>query len=429
MLSYSLPENPGVYLFLDQKGDILYVGKAKNLKKRVASYFSQKIDFGEKTKALLSKVKKVKFVQTRCEIESLLLEANYIKKYHPPYNVRLTDGKAYPLIKITVKDKYPKVLVVRRIEENPSAGGSLYFGPYPNTGSMRLVLRTIRKIFPFQSVNNHPKKACLYHHLGLCPCPPVFDSPALKRNYKKNINWIIKFLNGKIDNVVIELEKEREILSKLEKFEEAKDLQKKIEAIRLITNPVYQPFEYETNPNLKADLTAKDLEDLKLELLKIGIKVWSLHRIECYDVSNIMGKLSTGSMIVFVEGEADKSLYRRFRIMYKRIIPNDVAMIKEIISRRLRHKEWKFPNLILVDGGKAQVSAALKAIKESGLTIPVIGLAKREEAIIVPGFPHFKEIRLPKDSKALHLLQRVRDQTHRFAISYHRKLRSQLLKG
>lgn len=375
---------------------------------------------------MLSKVKKLKFIQTRSEIESLLLEANFIKKYSPIYNIKLTDGKVYPLIRITVKDKYPKVLVTRRID-NAQTRGSLYFGPYPNIGSMRLVLRTIRKIFPFQSGNNHPKKPCLYHYLGLCPCPRVFDSPFLAKTYRKDINWIIKFLEGGIDDVVSQLEKEREILSKQEKFEEAENLQRKIEAIRLITNPVYQPFEYETNPNLKADLTFYELEDLKEELQKAGVEVLSLRRIECYDVSNIMGKLSTGSLIVFTEGEANKSLYRRFRIMYKRIIPNDVAMMEEIISRRLKHKEWELPNLILVDGGKAQVSAALKALKKSSLTVPIIGLAKREETIIVPAVSDFKEIKLPRDSKGLHLLMRIRDEAHRFAITYHRKLRSKIL--
>lgn len=419
-----MPENPGVYLFLDQKGNILYVGKAKNLKKRVASYFVNKSSLGEKTKVLVSKIEKVKFVQTTSEIESLLLEANYIKKNSPSYNIRLTDGKAYPLIRITIKNKYPKVLIARRIEDNPSVDGSLYFGPYPNTGSMRLVLRTLRRVFPFQSVNNHPKKLCLYYHLGLCPCPPVFDSPDFKKRYKKNISWIIKFLEGRIERVVDELGKEREALSKRENFEEAYKIQKKIDAIQLITSPTRKPFEYEMNPNLRADLVAHELENLKEELRKVGIEVLSLQRTECYDISNIMGKLSTGSMVVFTDGEADKSLYRRFKILYKTIIPNDTAMMKEIIARRFKHKEWKFPDLIVVDGGKGQVSAVLEVLRKNNLKIPVIGLAKRYETVITQ---NFKELILPKDSLGLKLLKRIRDEAHRFAITYHRKLRSKIL--
>ena len=178
----SLPQKPGVYLFLDKNSKILYVGKAKNLKNRVGSYFVVN-KLGPKTKILVSQIKKIKTVVVPSEIEALLLEANYIKTYRPKYNIRLTDGKAYPLIRITIKDKCPKVLVTRRIEDN----NSLYFGPFPNSEALRLVLRTTRRIFPFQSVMNHPKKHCLYFHLGLCPCPEITKN----KDYKKNIKHLI----------------------------------------------------------------------------------------------------------------------------------------------------------------------------------------------------------------------------------------------
>ena len=171
-----MPQDPGIYLFLDKKGRLLYVGKAKNLRKRVASYFAHP-KIGEKTKLLVSQIQKIKIVKVTSEIESLLLEANYIKKYTPPFNIRLTDGKAYPLIRITYKDTYPKVLVARRMEDK----NALYFGPYPNAGAMHLVLKTIRRIFPFQNSFHYGNRPCLYYHLGLCPCPTVFNSPKTKK--------------------------------------------------------------------------------------------------------------------------------------------------------------------------------------------------------------------------------------------------------
>lgn len=374
----------------------------------------------EKTRNLIFQTTKIKIVKVQSEIESLLLEASFIKKYQPQYNVKLIDGKAYPLIKITIKDKYPKILFVRKIEKDKA----LYFGPFPNSSSVRLVLRTIRRIFPYQSVLNHPKKICFYHHLDLCPCPTVFDSKETKINYKKNIKHIIQFLNGNLKNVLKELETERSFFSKNEEFEKASDLQKKIDAISLITKPFIKPFEYELNPNLKTDLVEKELSDLKSVLRNAKLKIDSLNRIECFDVSNIMGKTAVGSMVVFTRGEKNTNLYRRFKIrkIFKK--PNDFAMLAEIIERRLVHKEWVLPNLMVVDGGKGQVSAGKKVIGESGYSIPIIGLAKREETIITPDL---KEVILPKDARALHLIMRIRDEAHRFAIQYHKKRRLKLI--
>ncbi|MFH1833159.1 MAG: UvrB/UvrC motif-containing protein [Candidatus Levyibacteriota bacterium] len=394
------------------------MGKARNLKKRVSSYFVNRTVIGERTRKLIKLIKKIQYIKARNELEALLLEAKYIKKYEPCFNVKLTDGKTYPMIKITINDKYPKVLVARSVDQNPKEGKSLYFGPYPNPSSMRLVLHTIRRIFPFQSVNNHPKKICLYYHLGLCPCPAVFDSNELKKEYRKNIRFIITFLNGKLNVVTRRLEKERNNSCENENFEKAKILQQKIEAIKLITTPVILPFEYEINPNLKADLAKEETDKLKEELVKSEVDIQSLKRIECYDISNISGKHATGSMVVFINGEREKSIYRKFKINQSK--PNDVLMLYEMISRRLRHNEWDLPDLMVIDGGKGQVSLAQKAIVESGLKIPIIGLAKKNERIITSDF---REIKLSRESKALHFLQKIRDEAHRFAISYHKKLR------
>ncbi len=413
-----MPTKPGVYFFLNEKNKILYVGKAKNLKKRVASYFLKNLDFGAKTAALISQIAKIRTITVNSEVEAFLLEAKYVKKFKPKYNIKLQDDKAYPMIKITVKDIYPKVLIVRR----PDDKNSIYFGPFPNAaGAMRIVLKTIRKIFPYQSAVNHPKKICLYYHLGLCPCPPVFDSVEFKKEYKKTIKHIIDFLNGNTKKIIRELKKEREILSKSEEFEKANILQNKITAIKLITGPFYNnKLDININPNLADDLREKEINDLLNILKRNNAEIKKLERIECYDISNISGTNAVGSMVVFTNGEKDSSQYRKFKIKTLNT-PNDFAMMEEVLQRRLKHSEWQYPDLIIVDGGRGQVSSALKVLSTIGLNIPLIGLAKKEETIITS---NLQEISLPRESDALKLIMRIRDEAHRFAITYHRKLRS-----
>jgi excinuclease ABC subunit C len=411
-----LPIYSGVYLFLNKEGDVIYVGKAKNLKKRVASYFSTK-DLGEKTRILVSLISKIKYIEVTSEIEAFLLEEKLIKKYTPRYNIKLVDGKQYPSIKITIKDDYPKVLLVRKIIKD----NSLYFGPYTSASSLRTVLKILRRIFPYQNVLNHPNKLCLYYHLGLCPCPMITQD----KNYRKTINHVVDFLNGKTKKIVKELEKERNFFSKNENFEEAKETQRKIDSIDLITSSVYKPFEYELNPNLRLDVVQKELDELKNILNNNGVGVSDLKRIECYDISNTSGLNATGSMVVFTNGEKDAASYRRFKIKeFYGNKPNDFAMMQEVLERRLKHGEWTTPSLIIVDGGKGQVSSVHKILLQKMSKIPLIGLAKREETIITSDL---KEILLPKDSKPLHLIMRLRDEAHRFAITYHKKLRSKFI--
>lgn len=394
------------------------MGKAKNLRKRVSSYFSKSLKLEPKTRILVSQTTKIKTIITNSEIEAFLLENQYIKKYKPKYNIKLTDDKAYPMVKITIKEKYPKVLIVRRFDDK----NSTYFGPFPNGAqALRVVLKTIRKIFPYQSSLNHSNKICLYHHLGLCPCPSVFDTEEIRRDYKKNIKHIIDFLSGNTRKIIKDLEKERNTLSENENFEKAKLLQNKIEAIKLITNPTYKTnFDSDINPNLTDDLREKEMNNLISILNKNNIHIKRLNRIECFDISNISGANSVGSMVVFLNGEKDSSSYRKFKIKTLET-PNDFGMMKEILERRFNHKEWQYPDLIIVDGGKGQVSASLKVLHNFDLKIPLIGLAKKEETIITSDL---KEISLPKNSDALKLLMRIRDEAHRFAITYHKKLRS-----
>jgi excinuclease ABC subunit C len=389
------------------------VGKAKNLKERVSSYFGTK-NLGEKTERLVSEIKKIKTIETYSEVASLILEANLIKKYKPKFNIKLTDDKAYLFVKITIKDKYPKILTIRRIEDEKY----LYFGPYPNAKSLRLVLKTIRKIFPFQSVANHSKNICLYNHLGLCPCPDVTHP----KNYKtRNIKYIVSFLKGENKKIIHDLEKERDAFSKDENFEKANAIQQQIAAIKLITNPQNRVFDYETNPNLASDIKLKEVMELQNILNGHALNIKKLKRIECFDISNFSGKDMVGSMVVFNNGFEQKNEYRRFKInKIKTGDQNDFFALRETIDRRLSHTEWQYPDLIIVDGGKGQVSVISALLSERHLKIPLIGLAKSEEKIITP---LFEEIRLKFDSPALLLLRRIRDEAHRFAIAYHKKLR------
>jgi excinuclease ABC subunit C len=448
-----LPTNPGVYRFLDENKTVLYVGKAKDLKARVSSYFTNKGLLGEKTRMLVSQIQTIDITVVESELESLLLEAFYIKKYRPKYNIRLADDKAYPLIRITLKDSYPAIFLDRRAEDPES----LYYGPFPSAGSVRTVLKTLRRIYPFLTTRNHAKRICLYNHLGLCVCPPVSDTPELRKEYKKYIRNITRILEGESHHLMKELQKERDLASKSEQFEEAATLQKRIQALSFITEPFRRPVEYDVNPNLREDIRAEELDGLREVLKEHGLSTEYLERIECYDISNIQGTNATGSLVVLTNGEIDKSQYRKFKIR-KDGTPNDFAMMEEVLQRRFKHDEWPEPNLIVADGGKGQVTSVLNALQEKGKDIPVIGLAKREETIIIPtgqtNFrrPHpdpllrgeggngtlrlklygsnddnFVEVSVPKDSPGLKLIMRIRNEAHRFAITYHRKLRSKAM--
>lgn len=392
------------------------MGKAINLRKRVSSYFRNK-DLGEKTKALVAQIAKIKTISVQSEVEAFLLEERLVKKYNPHFNIALKDDKSYPLIKITIKQKFPAVLTVRKKDD----AKALYFGPYTSATSLKTVLKLLRKIFPYKSVENHGTRVCLYNHLGLCPCPESTND----LDYKKTIKYIINFLNGNTKKVIKDLEKERESYSKTLDFEKASKIQRKIDAVNLITSPFYKPFVYEENPNFKIDLISQQLNSLIEILNKHNVNVKKLERIECYDISNISGKSATGSMVVLKNGEKDTNSYRRFKIKgFYNNKANDFAMHQEVIRRRLEHNEWQMPDLIVTDGGKGQVSSVLKVLNELNIDIPLIGLAKREETIVTSDL---LEIKLPKDSKALLLIVKIRDEAHRFAITYHKKLRSKFI--
>lgn len=414
----SLPNKSGVYLFGDKSKKILYVGKAKDIKKRVGSYF-QKGSADSKTRALLQHVLHLSFIETTSELDAFLLEANLIKTYRPFYNIKLADDKFFPYIKIG-KESIPYIAITRRVTKSEKAD---YFGPYPNVASLKIVLKLIRKIFPFQSVKNHAKGRCFYNHLGLCPCIPYY--PDRLDEYTSTIRKIKRFLKGEKKILLKDLEKERDEASKKEEFEKAHCLQEQITMVTLITSQAFDPFAYQEEPNLRYKKNQEELESL-IKTLQEYVQVASLERIECFDISNIQGTNATGSMVVFIGGEAAKGEYRRFKIRTKST-PDDFAMMKEVLSRRLIRTDWNPPNLIIIDGGKGQVSSAAEVLFSLGRSIPLIGLAKKEEIIVIPELLKrkisFSEVKLSLKNPGLNLLRKIRDEAHRFAISYHRLLR------
>ena len=406
-----LPGSPGVYIFLDVGGKIIYVGKSKSIKKRVSSYFQNK-NLGEKTNLLVKKISNIKYIKVESEFEALLLEAELIRKNQPFFNFQARDDKNPLYIKIT-KEKIPLVSLVRKPQISYS---DFVKGPFPSAKVMRNLLKTVRRIFPYCHHKNL-KKPCLYVHLGLCPFPHASEEN--KIHYLKNILAIKKLLSGKSKFLLKSLIADMQKLASLEKFEEAQNIKKQIAKIEYMLSEFRDPVEFLTQPTLVDDLSAARLQSLKavLNLPKIP------KRIECFDISNTAGKEATGSMAVFENGQSQKNQYRRFRIKFKNT-PDDYQMIREILSRRFKNS-WPKPNLIVIDGGKGQLNVALSVLKKGSIEIPVIAIAKKFEEIYLAEKP--LPLRLEKQNLARQLIQATRDEAHRFALSYHRLLRSRKL--
>lgn len=405
-------------MFLDSNGTILYVGKAKNLKSRVSSYFAA-TGITNKIIRLRNQTEKIEHIVVNSELEAFLLEAHFIKKYHPYYNVKLTDDKSYPYVEIT-DGPNASVTITRKIN-NPTSD---YYGPYADVTGLKYVLKTMRRLFPFQSIKNHPKRRCLYNHLGLCPCVQI--QPENEATYQRNLKKIASFLQGDIAKVKKMLLSEQKSAVKEEEFEKAAFIQKQLERIDIITGPDYSPFSYEQKPDLYFERIAREKSSLRKILIKYGLEVGELKRIECFDISNFQGSEPTGSMVVFRDGDADKKEYRRFKIRSKNT-PDDFLMHQEMMERRLKRLDWPKPDLLVIDGGKGQVSSVLEVLERSKQKIPMIGLAKREEIIVIPKrvdrVVQFTEINLDNKIPGINLLRRMRDEAHRFAITYHKLLR------
>ena len=535
-----LPGRPGIYQFKNEKGKIIYVGKALNLKNRIRSYFHGNMN-SPKTIALVSKIEDLELIVTDNEIEALVLENNLIKEFKPRYNVNLKDDKSFPYIKVT-NEFFPRIFPTRRIIKD----GSKYFGPYTEVRNMKSSLRMINQIFKIRSCNlnitnesieKKKFKVCLDFHIGKCdgPCEGLISS----KDYSEMVSEVVKLLRGKTDDLIQELDMKMQNLVENLEFEKAAEIRDKLEQLKAISakqkvvsedfedrdviTTVYEgrdsacsifnirsgklvskkqlhlsvemneeieeinssaiKFYYnelvevpneillETVPNDEKALiewlhqkaghkvrfiipqrgnlkslvnmcrqnALYQLKEIQIQKMKyegqtpypvaalqrdLRLKVLP-KKIECFDISNLQGTDTVASMVVFEEGKAKKSLYRKF-IINSVDGPDDFQSIREVIYRRyskLKEEKSSLPDLIMVDGGKGQLSSAIEILDELGYSkYNIIGLAKRLEEVFFPGNSEPESI--PKTSSGLKLLQHIRDEAHRFAITFHRNRRS-----
>lgn len=407
----SIPSSAGIYQFFDKNKKIIYIGKAKDLKKRISSYFKDK-NLGPKTNLMVSKISDIKIIKVFSEFEALLLEAELIKKYQPFYNIQAKDDKSPLYIKIS-DSQVPLISTTRN--EKPKRGVFLK-GPFPSAKTPKEILKTVRRIFKYCHHKN-PKRPCLYVHLGLCPYP--YQSKQAEQEYVKNITRIKKLLKGKTKQLIRELKKEMHLLSKDQKYEKAGEIKREIEKLQFLVTTYRTPREFLEKQTLVDDLALSKLKYLRniLELKTVP------KRIECYDISNISGMFATGSMVAFENGVSARNQYRRFKIKVGNK-PNDYQMLAEVLTRRFKNN-WKYPDLIIIDGGRGQLNTSLNVISKLSLNIPVIAIAKKFEKIYTSDriFP----ISLAKENPARQLVEEIRDESHRFAITYHRLLRSKNL--
>lgn len=538
-----VPEQPGCYLYYDKDGEIIYVGKAKNLKRRVYSYFHKQHD-SAKTIVLVSQIEKLEYIITDSEVEALILESHLIKQHKPKYNILLKDDKKYPYFLITDED-FPRIQVVRKKNLNPDKGR--FYGPYTDIGAMYATLDFLKRLFPLKQCKT-PKfsnRPCLYYHIGKCLAP--CQGKVTPEEYQKLIQQVELFLSGKQSELLKQIQVQMQKYAEAEQFEKAAkmrdsylDLQKTLERQKVVyentklnediiavlyedgilavvimmiregrlidkkdffyfvdnidKKDYFEMFFRDYYSGLKLEfpdkIISKDLEEigdkalyedwLKIlsgkkvvinygkgkykELYELALKnagnllenarlkkmaqirddfneVGSYlaeklqlnnfpNRIECYDISHIQGTNTVASMVVFQNGLPKKTAYRKFKVKSTEGKPDDFQSMKEVLSRRLvrlGEPKWEKPDLIIIDGGKGQLSSVMQIVEELGIEgIDFVSLAKREEEVFLP---HQSEsIMLPRESNALYLIQRIRDEAHRFAITFHRELRSKAMK-
>jgi excinuclease ABC subunit C len=548
----ALPAKPGVYVFRDEDGRVLYIGKAKSLRPRVRSYFQATPDTRAQIAQLPGRVADIEVIVTGTEAEALHVEQNLVKRHRPPFNIRLRDDKSFPYIAVTVDDEYPRVMFTRERHRR----GVLYFGPYANAKKVRETLDVLNRAFQFRPCEGpkpgrHSGIPCLDYHIERCKAPCV--GYVSKEEYGDLIDRVIEFLSGETRPVLRELERQMKEAAREERFEDAARYRNRLKAIRHLaerqaadrrsvgsvdvigiaadgdraavqvfplrdgklvdrhgfhlenvegqdTAAVLEAFAleyYGSVPSIPPQLVVppdsgdtgaleqflsdrrgsrvevrtpergekKRLQELAaqnatvalesdaiqaegkrlrrveaLEELRETLNLESLPlRIECYDISNIQAESPVGSMVVFQDAVAKKAHYRKFGVRHLDAGPDDFAAIQEVVSRRFARLgdaagvdyDESFaavPNLVVIDGGKGQLSAALSAMQAYDLPrVAVVSLAKREEEVFVPGRPD--PIVLPRDSAGLQLLQRIRDEAHRFALGFHRQRRETRARG
>ena len=404
----NVPDSAGVYIFLGKNEKALYVGKAANLRKRIASYF-RKTYQPPKTRALVSQIKDLDYIETPSSAEALIYEARLIKEKRPKYNIELKDDKSYPFLKLTLNEKFPRLVITREKHK----GNAVYYGPYTNVKLLRKALATIRGIFRIRSCDNLPKKPCLKAHIKTCVAP--CDGSIGEKEYKDIIGEVKLFLEGKREGLAKELSRKMSVSSGSLDYEKALVLRDKIEALSAMWKGRKPP------PPLNREIK---------ELKKVLGLTATPSRIEAFDISDICGKEAVGSMVSFFCGRPRKDEYRRFRIKTVEGI-NDYGMIKEVIRRRysrLLREGARFPDLILIDGGKGHLNTARDELDKLGpVKIPLASIAKKKEYVYTEG--RKGPVKLTKRSPALRLIMRIRDEAHRFAVSYHKLLRKKAFIG
>ena len=397
----SITSKPGVYLMKSAKRRTIYIGKAASLKKRVRSHF---FSASSKRGIFLREVEGIDYIECDTEEQALFLEASLIKEKKPKYNVALRDDKSYPFVGITA-DKFPRVFIFRPKKIAAGINNITLIGPYPKVKLLKSSLALLREVFPYRSCAKMPKKACLYFHLRLCPAPCIGKIPF--KDYRKNIYGIYKVLNGERKRLISHLNRRMKEFSSRFEFEAAETVKNQILSI--------------------GNLYSGKAKGHSLFFLKecLGLAKVPIY-IEAIDISSLSGKEAVGSLVVFKAGVPDKSSYRRFKIKgVKRV--NDYAMAAEVVKRRylrLLNKNLALPDLIVIDGGLGHVDTVEEELNKLGLDIPLIGIAKRNEEVWFPQRVHRNNpLRISKDNPCLHLIQRVRDEAHRFAHNYHTLLR------
>ena len=529
-----LPDSPGVYIMKDARGKIIYVGKAIVLKNRVRQYFQSSRNQAPKVRAMVSHVADFETIMTANEVESLILEANLIKKHRPRYNIRLKDDKSYPYVKVTVQEEYPRVFITRRVLRD----GARYFGPYTNVTALRDSLKLLKRLFPLRTCRTMPDRTCLEFHIKRCLAPCV--GKVTVEDYRAMIRAVLLFLEGRTDDVERELEQRMTLAAEAYHFETAARLRDQLSAVRkaaerqnIVTGAgdqdavgmarsaagvcvqiffirggkmigrehfLLRGSEEESDADIlrafleqyynqatfvprevllpcAIDTAGQEIIERWLAEKKGGGKVALLtpqrgtkrdivvmatgnaekfladeetrrsladeqtlgavaelgrylglkkppHRMECFDISHNQGQETVASMVVFEGGMPKKSDYRRFKIKSAEGKPDDFLSMREVTTRRyVGLPEDELPDLIIIDGGKGQLSSALEIIRnEAGhKNVPVVGLAKQFELVFTEG--NSEPVELPRRSQSLYLIQRIRDEAHRFAITFHRKLR------
>ncbi|MCP6719061.1 MAG: GIY-YIG nuclease family protein [Patescibacteria group bacterium] len=409
--SSDLPKETGVYVFKNRE-KILYIGKANNINVRVKSHFRQSTNRDD---LFVNNAEKIGYIKTGSEIEALILEANLIKRYRPKYNIMWRDDKYFSYAGVT-KERLPRVFKTHRPKQQAISYKlpATYIGPFIDSFALKKTLKLLRRIFPYYTSKNHPDKLCTWCQINLCPGPNPNEE-----EYKKSIKNLIFILKGKSKTVFKELKNQMKITSNKQDYERAGKIRDQLLALERILShaKVFRALEKEE----------KEWRKTEKELKKIIKTKKSISRIEAYDISNIQGQKATGSMVVFINGKPDGNFYRRFKIKISGK-PNDVAMIKEVLERRFKHPEWTLPDLILIDGGKAQLNAALKIKEQEEVdrNMKVVSLAKRENKLYIEGQKRYLLLKnLPREISNLTL--QLRDEAHRFAITYHKKLREKEL--